>query len=57
MTLSLTCRNCGAVLNAATEDQLAALGQSHAQQHGHTSPMNRRHIITRIRRQNPNRTS
>lgn len=57
MNLSLTCRNCGAVLTAATEDELAALGQSHAQQHGHTGSMDRRHIMARIRRQNPNRTS
>lgn len=57
MSLSLTCRNCGTVLRAETEDELAALGQAHAQEHGHTAPMDRRHIIARIRRHHPDAAS
>ncbi len=53
MSLSLTCKNCGTELTADTEYELATLGQAHAQEHGHTAPMDRRHIITRIRRHNP----
>ncbi len=57
MSLSLTCRNCGTVLSAETEDELAALGQAHAQEHGHTGQLDRRHIIARIRRHNPKAAS
>lgn len=58
MSLSLTCKNCGTVLSADTEDESAALGQAHAQErHGHTIPMDRRHIIARIRRHNPKTAS
>lgn len=53
MSLSLTCRNCGTVLRADTEAELAALGQVHAQEHGHTAPIDRQHIIARIRHHNP----
>ncbi len=57
MTLSLTCRRCGIVINADTEEDLATLGQEHAKQHGHTEPMAPEHILARIRRHNPNRPS
>lgn len=57
MSLSLTCKNCGTVLSADTEDELAVLGQSHAREHGHTIPMDRRHSIARIRRHNPKAAS
>lgn len=57
MSLSLTCRNCGTMLTADTEDELAALGQTHAHEHGHTAPMDRKHIIARIRRHNPKTAS
>lgn len=50
MTLRLTCRRCGALLSADTEDELATLGQQHAQQHGHTRPLSRDHVLARIRR-------
>ncbi len=59
MTLSLTCRNCGAVLTADDEDELATLGERHAAEHGHGAghgsarPPSRKHILFRIRRQNP----
>ncbi len=53
MTLSLTCRRCGTVLNAETEDELAALGQEHGRRHGHTQPMERDRVLARIRRHNP----
>lgn len=53
MSLNLTCKNCGTVLSADTEDELAALGEAHARGHGHTGPMDRRHVIARIRRENP----
>lgn len=55
MNLSLTCRNkdCGEVLTAETEDELVILGQRHAQQHGHSGPVPREHVIARIRRHNP----
>ncbi len=57
MSLSLTCRNCGTLLTADTEDELAALGQTHAHEHGHTAPRDRKHIIARIRRHNPKTAS
>lgn len=57
MTLRLTCRRCGIVINADTEEDLATLGQEHAKQHGHTEPMAPEHILARIRRRNPNRPS
>ncbi len=50
---SLTCRNCGKVLSADTEAELACLGQEHAREHGHTKPMSSEHIRARIRRHNP----
>jgi hypothetical protein len=53
MTLSLTCKACGTVLTAAGEDELAALGQRHAEEHGHDRPLSRAHILARIRRHNP----
>jgi hypothetical protein len=55
MTLSLTCKACGTVLTAADEDELAALGQRHAEEHGHgrDRPLSRAHILARIRRHNP----
>lgn len=53
MTLSLTCHNCGKVLSAKTEDELVALGQEHANEHGHTQPLPREHVLARIRRHNP----
>lgn len=53
MSPSLTCKNCGTVLRADTEDELAALGQEHAHQHGHTGPLDRRKIFARIRRHKP----
>jgi len=53
VSLSLTCKNCGTVLRADTEDELAVLGLAHAEEHGHATPMDRRHIIARIRRHNP----
>lgn len=53
MTLSLTCRRCGTVLNAETEDELAALGQEHGRQHGHPEPMSHDRVLARIRRHNP----
>ncbi len=52
MTVSLTCRNCGAELTADTEDELAALGHAHAEEHGH-KPRSREHTLARIRRHNP----
>ncbi len=55
MTLSLTCRQCGTVLSADTEDELVALGQQRAERHGHTRPLSREHVLARIRRHNPKR--
>lgn len=52
MSLSLTCHHCNTVLTADTEDDLAALGAAHAQEHGHTVPMNDQKILVRIRRHN-----
>jgi hypothetical protein len=45
MTLSLTCRGCGTVLSAETEDELVAQGQEHAAEHGHTGPPPREHVL------------
>jgi hypothetical protein len=45
MTLSLTCRGCGTVLGAETEDELVALSQEHAAEHGHTGPPPREHVL------------
>ncbi len=53
MTLSLTCRRCGTVLSAESEEELAALGQEHARQHGHTRPMSHEHVLARIRNPKP----
>jgi len=53
MSLSLTCRKCGTVLTADTEDELAVLGQAHAQEHGHTAPLDPQRVLARIRRHNP----
>jgi hypothetical protein len=54
VALSLTCTNsdCGAVLEAETEDELVELAQAHAQSHGHTRPIPREHVVARIRRHN-----
>lgn len=35
MSVSITCRACGAVLTAETEDGLAELGAEHGASHGH----------------------
>lgn len=53
MTISITCKRCRAVLTAETEDDLAAVGQRHAQEHGHDRPLSRERILARIRRHNP----
>ena len=53
MALELTCRACGAVLTAETEDELAELGEEHGREHGHTKPQDRDHTIARIQRHNP----
>lgn len=53
MSVELTCRSCGAVLTAETEDELVELGQEHAREHGHTKPQDREHVLERIRRHNP----
>lgn len=53
MTFSLTCKSCGTVLRADNEDELTALGQRHAQQHGHNGPLSHEQILARIRRHNP----
>jgi hypothetical protein len=54
MTLTLTCRHCGTVLTADSEDELAALGQRHARAHGHTRGLPSETVLARIRRHNPN---
>ncbi len=53
MSVSLTCKSCGAELTADNEDELADLGQRHAQEHGHQGSPSRDHILARIRRHNP----
>lgn len=53
MKLSLTCKSCGKVLAADDEEELAALGQAHALEHGHTRILSREHVLARIRRHNP----
>jgi hypothetical protein len=55
MTLSLTCHNrdCRKVMTADTEDDLVRLGQEHAQEHGHHEPPPREHVLSRIRKNNP----
>jgi hypothetical protein len=35
MSVSITCRACGKVLTAETEDDLATLGTAHGATHGH----------------------
>lgn len=53
MSVSLTCKACRKELSADTEDELAALGQLHGQEHGHDKAMSRKHVLARIRRHNP----
>ena len=54
MTLTLTCRHCGTVLTADSEEELAALGEGHAREHGHTRGLPSETVHARIRRHNPN---
>jgi len=53
MTLTLTCRHCGTVLTADSEEELAALGEGHAREHGHTRGLPGEAVLARIRRHNP----
>ncbi len=50
MTLSLTCKSCGEVITAETEDEFIAKGKAHATKHGHTRPLTREHILARLHR-------
>ena len=54
MTLSLTCKACGKVLTADTEEELADLGLQHRDEHGHGHrSLSREHVLKRIRHHNP----
>jgi hypothetical protein len=53
MTYRLTCKQCETDLVGASEDELVDVAQRHAQDHGHTKPLPREHLLTRIRRSNP----
>jgi hypothetical protein len=52
MTLTLTCRRCRTVLTADSGDELVALGEDHARQHGHAGPASRDRVLARIRHHN-----
>ncbi len=52
-TSSVTCRFCGVMIGADDEDELVALVQSHARDHGHTRDLTREHILARLHGQGP----
>lgn len=50
MTLSMTCRHCGTVIDAESEDELVAEVQAHVHGHGGEGALTREHILSRLHR-------
>jgi hypothetical protein len=44
----ITCKACGDVLSAETEDEFVEVGQAHAAKHGHAYELSRQHILGRL---------
>ncbi len=53
MTLSLTCKRCGAEIAAEDEDELVTQVQIHVRDHDPGHVPSREHILGRLHRQTP----
>jgi hypothetical protein len=50
MSISITCKGCGKVLTAQTEEELAELGMAHGAEHGHAAgKLNHESVMKRLR--------
>ncbi|MHB8671710.1 MAG: hypothetical protein ACYDAD_14315 [Acidimicrobiales bacterium] len=50
MTVTMTCKHCGAVMTADTEDELVTEVQAHVSGHDEKATLSKEHILRRLHR-------